>query len=764
MFPAFNRSSQNRATGVNAPLDDQGHTALHIAAGKGDMATVQRLLRIGAHIDQTDKNGQTPLFAAAAQGQAEMVAFLTEKHAKKSHRDQMGRTAVEWAIENGATPAFLEHLAQYGFDFAAAPKTRRTPLHLAASLGRDDLIAPLAARGLDINARDSDGKTPLHLATTGGHLDTMRLLVAAGANAAARDNDIITPLYIAAEKGALDAVDYLLTLPEVRTGINQHANYQNGFTPVMAAAAKNHVAVIDKLAALGADLNKTDNRNRHSLFIAVEAGQTDAVRKLIALGADVGKDVLSNNNKSPMIHWIEENNYREILTLLIQAGANINATDSNGQTALHRACDYMRRDKILPLLQMGAEVNGLNNYGQRPIDEFVDNYSYRNDDAPEIIDALLSAGADPGLSPSPLVMRAPLHVAVESGHMQSTRLLLEKGAAVDVTERSSRQQTPLHMAASNGNSDLGALLLAHGANPQKIDTDGWNALHHAAHGGNERFINLLLDKTEVDINSRDKSGATPLHHACANEKRLAIAALISRGADINAMDDEGLNPLHRAMAEGSDDAVDAYVQTLGAKADYDVLSRAGETPLMYAIKRGIERSVHKLLAAGADVTVQGRNGDSALHTALLDNKASLAMILAEELQKRGINPDILRNKDGHTPLHMAAMADTVGVAEKLIEAGADIHQPDENGETPLHVAARMQNTGMTIFLLQSGAKALVPNKNGETPMDIVMAANHNYLFDIMLPAAIEEEQAQKPPQGTAGTPKPPPQGPRPPAP
>ncbi len=762
MFPAFNNSSKKPPMGVNAPLDERGRTALHLAAEKNDEVAVQRLLRIGANINQPDKQGQTPLFEAVTHKHADMIELLSSRGAKVSHRDQQGRGLAEWAIETKADTTFLDLLAGYGVPFDPAQKTRRTPLHLAAAEGRADLIAGLLLQGIDIDVRDAEGKTPLHLATSAGHIGTMRALIEAGANAALRDNDIVTPLYIAAEKGNTEAVDYLLTLPEVRIGINQHAAYQNGFTPVMVAASKNHVAVIEKLAAVGADLNKTDNQNRHSLFIAVESGQVDAVRKLIALGADVGKDVLSNSNKSPMMHWIDEKHYAEILTQLVEAGANINATDANHQTALHRACDYTRRDKILPLLQMGAEVNGINKSGQRPIDELVDNYSYRNEDMPEVIDALLRAGADPGISPSPLVQRAPLHVAVDAGHVQSTRLLLQKGAQVDVSERSSLEHTPLHLAAENGHRAAGELLIAHGANALKTDTEGRNALHLAARGGHEGFIHLLLEKTAVGINTPDKNGWTPLHHACATEKPLAIILLIAKGADVNAIDNDGMTPLHRAMTEGSDDAIDAYVKALGAQADYDTLSEKGETPLQHAVRRGLERSINKLLAAGADVTAQGSDGQSALHTALLENKHGIGLILTQALQNRGVNPDILRDKNGDNPLHIAARMDANTIAEKLIECGADIHQPNEDGDTPLHIAARHENFSMLSLLVDKGAKVLVPNKKGETPIDIVIAADQGYLFDIMTPAAIIEEQAaaekNQPPKNA------PPQGPRPPAP
>lgn len=797
MHPAFNRSSQKPPQGVNAPLDDRGRTALHLAVEKNDERAVQRLLRLGAHINQTDKQGQTPLFEAAAHKNAGMIDLLTSRGARIDHRDTQGRSIADWAIEKGADALFVDILAGYGAPFEPARTTRRTPLHRAAAEGRSDLIDTLLLQGISINARDSEGKTPLLLAAENGQLDAMRALVARGASPVMRDNDIVTPLHAAAARGDAAAVDFLLTLPEVRTNINQHAAYSSGFTPVMVAASKNHVAVIERLVAHGADVNQTDNQNRHSLFIAVETGQTDAVRKLIALGADAGKDVLSNSNKSPMMHWIHEKDYKQTLALLVEAGADINATDSNGQTALHRACDYMRKEQIPALLQMGAAVNGLNHYGQRPIDELMDNYGYRNEDMPALVSALLAHGADPGISPSPLVQRAPLHVAVEAGHVESTRLLLQKGAPVDVPERSAQHMTPLLMAAENGNRALAEMLLAHGANPAKADAEGRGPLHLAARSGNGAFCEFLHALDGIDLDARDKAGWTPLHHACAREKTSAVRALIGLGADLHATDNDGLTPLHRAMQERSDDVIDAYVQALGGKADFDAPSQNGDTPLMIAVRTGFTRSVDKLLAAGADVTrAQPDTGRTALHIALAERQSGLALSLAVALQARQINPDTLADKDGDTPLHAAMRGHDVLVCEKLIECGADVSRrnaagetplhvalashafgmadlllsagakvdiADNNGDTPLHIAVRAHNAEAVKELLERGARALTPNAAGETPVDIALREELPGIFETLLPAALKEEAGgqdrQSPPAQTDAK-KPP----RPPAP
>ena len=744
MYPSFNKSSRPVGKGINAPLDDNKRTALHIAAADKDEVSLQRLLRIGANLHQADKFGQTPIYDAVKSGNITAVKILANKGARMNHRDDKGRNLLDWAIETGARVEILEVLHDLGTDFNASPKTKQNALHTAAATGRHELFDALVKLGLSVNARDKDGNTPLHLATAGGHTDAMQKLIAMGADANIRNTNIETPLYVAAEKGFDAGIDLLVAIPRVAREVNSHANYSNGFTPLMVAAHKDFPAIIEKLAAVGADMNQTDNRNRNSLYIAAETGNVAAAKKLVRLGADAGKGQLPRGNHTPLLHNIARAQFRDMLAVLVGAGADINAADNSGNTALHRACDNTHTDKIQALLDFGANPNLVNDYGQRPLDELIDNYTYRMTDTPELLAALLKKGADPDISPVAEIEEGPLHLAAQYGHKQSVNLLLQYNALVDGYTRGFSPKTPLLIAAEHGHDDIAAALLAKGASPLKTDGQGRTALHLAAHNGNDDLVKLLLEQPGVDINAVDDFGRTALHHACLREKDDAAKVLLTAGAQSDLYDKNGFTPLQLAIHMGNSDLLPVFAAWQGDKADWNTQTAEKKESLLHlAVHHGIEAPVRKLLDLGADICALNEKGQSPLHIAIADNNSNIADMLLKELDKKNIHPDSLVDKEGNTPLHIAVMEDHTPMARKLLEAGSDITKPNGAGDLPIHIAVKEKNSDMVAFLSrQEEISVLATDKEGKTALQLALESQQERIFNTLLPVAMQEQARQ----------------------
>lgn len=748
MFPSFNKSSRPAGKGINAPLDDNKRTALHIAAADKDEVSLQRLLRIGANPNQTDKFGQTPLFDAVKSGNLSAVKALANKGGRMNHRDDKGRNLIDWAIESGAAPTMLEALHRLGTDFDASPKTKQNALHTAAAAGRTELFEVLAGLGLSVNSRDKEGNTPLHLATAGGHATAMQKLIEMGADPNIRNTNIETPLYVAAEKGFEAGIDVLIALPRVAREVNSHANYSSGFTPLMVAAHKDFPAIIEKLFQVGADINQTDNRNRNSLYIAAETGNVEAAKKLVRLGADAGKGQLPRSNHTPLLHNISRAQYREMLAVLIGAGADINATDNSGNTALHRACDMTQTDKIQALLDFGANPNLVNDYGQRAIDELIDNYGYRMTDTPEIIAALLKKGASPDISPVAEVEEGPLHQAAQYGHRQSVELMLQHNAMVDSYTRGFAPKTALLLAAEHGHTEVAAALLEKGANPLKTDGQGRNALHLAAHNGNADLVKLLLEQKGMDVNGVDDFGRSALHHACLREKDDAAKILLAAGADADLYDKNGFTPLQLAVHMGNTDILPVFAEWQGDKADWNTRTAEKQESLLHlAVRHGMEAPVRKLIDLGADICTANEKGQSPLHLAIADNNSGIVDMLLKEMDKKNIHPDSLADKEGNTPLHIAVLNDHTPMVRRLQESGADLAKRNGAGDMPIHIAVREKHVDIVSFLVkQENISVLAPDKDGKTALQLALEGQNERIFSALLPVAMEEQskQAEKP--------------------
>ncbi|RMJ28287.1 Ankyrin repeat protein [Aspergillus sp. HF37] len=193
------------------------------------------------------------------------------------------------------------------------------------------------------------------------------------------------------------------------------------------------------------------------------------------------------------------NGHENVVRLLLELGANVAATDSEGETALHAAA--------------GGGDMGINAAAARADGEAVD---------------------------SP----------VSSGHETVVRLLLEKGA--DVQAALGAGETPLHYASSSGNITILNLLLDGGASASSVEHYRESTpLHFAALYNNEWAIKPLLENS-ADVMDQDFVGHTPLHFAAENGNIEAVRLLLEYGADATAsvFDEPDQTPLY--YAEGND--------------------------------------------------------------------------------------------------------------------------------------------------------------------------------------------------------------------
>ncbi|XP_026853801.2 ankyrin repeat and SOCS box protein 16 [Electrophorus electricus] len=212
-----------------------------------------------------------------------------------------------------------------------------------------------------------------------------------------------------------------------------------------------------------------------------------------------------------------------------------------------------------------------------------------------------------------------------------------------------KQTSALRLAASEGHYGCVEELLFRGA---EVDADpgGRTALHDACSGGHHACVKLLLDHgADPDVFAAD--GNAPLHLCSTADTYLCVDLLVSSGADVNvAQRDSCLTPLHVACRRGLQEHVEIL---LAHGANVGAQSREGETPLNAACA-GAERPseaarylrvVQTLLAAGADARTAGRKQHTALHNAC----GNCSRRIADLLLQHGAQADAT-NAAGHTPM------------------------------------------------------------------------------------------------------------------
>ena len=394
-----------------------------------------------------------------------------------------------------------------------------------------------------------------------------------------------------------------------------------------------------------------------------------------------------------------EHRDKAAIRTLLQTGADVNAAQVDGTTALHWAAYNDDVETVALLVRAGANVNAVNRYGVPPLAQACTNGSEA------IVNRLLEAGADANAT-------------------------MKGGESV------------LMLAARSGDIETVKVLLARGANPQSRERLGQTALMWAAAEGHTAIVRALID-AGADINVTLDSGFKAFFFAVRGGHLDTVRAFLAAGADVNAMMQRPQNAPGRGGRGGG---------RLGA------LRGAGTSPLILAVQNAHFELAIALIDAGADPN-DVRTGFTPLHMIAGLRKPDSSDIsdpappagsgrlssadFVREIVKRGANVNFRLPKgapkqpntsssiasEGATPLLFAADRADVPLMKLLLELGADPLIPNFNNTTPLLAAAGVgtnepqeeageesEAVEAVKLLLDRGADVNTVDKNGDTAM------------------------------------------------
>jgi len=189
---------------------------------------------------------------------------------------------------------------------------------------------------------------PLNTACKLGYLDIVKILCESGCNVNIIDDLNTTPLHDAALKGFSDIVVYLCGRPDIDINITRTGAY-DGQTALMYAAWKCSDTAVQALITAQADVNMHAINNGYTaLMYAIfnEVSPANIFRVLLAAGADIDASEL---DEKTALHLACENNELELVKLLCESGANINAVGMYNITPLMFAAYYSSSDIVIYL-------------------------------------------------------------------------------------------------------------------------------------------------------------------------------------------------------------------------------------------------------------------------------------------------------------------------------------------------------------------------------------------------------------------------------
>lgn len=347
----------------------------------------------------------------------------------------------------------------------------------------------------------------------------------------------------------------------------------------------------------------------------------------------------------------------------------------------------------------------------------------------------------------------PLHWAVRGGNDEVVQLLLVHG--VDINAEDDLGFTPLQQSFENRDEVVAQRLLDQDA-VFTIHRFGPNPFYQAAHWGNRRMLNILLERGP-DINEFDSDGIAALHHAVLNGDLASVQLLLELGANSNAISDDPCNkiaPLH-LVPEIHCERMIKLLFDRGA--DLEARDYIGRTPLYVSCQSGFFENVRLLMEMGANMWVKDDSGGTLLHAAVdSGSEAMVQLFLHKGLDfqaKNNAGETLLhqvawsiapkdgiaifrllislgvcineKNHEGSTALHMGAKATYPEIIQPLIEYGANLEARDVSGKTSLHCAILARSKSLMEFchtetiraLIQGGADVSARDNQGYTPLD-----------------------------------------------
>jgi len=420
------------------------------------------------------------------------------------------------------------------------------------------------------------------------------------------------------------------------------------------------------------------------------------------------------------------------LRTLIQKGANVNAADGDGTTALHWASYRDDLEGANLLLRAGAKVNAANDLGATPL------WAASQNGSEAMVRRLLESGANPNLAL--LAGETPVMVASRSGFPIVVELLIAKGANVNV--HGARGQTALMWAVAEKHPDVVKVLLAHSADirarsdvwsqvmavephayrpyNKEIPAGGETALMFAARVGDLASAKLLV-AAGANVNDADAWGVSATTLAAHSDFRDVVEFLLEKGANPNAAPN-GFNALHEAIMHRDEKMASALLDH-GIDANAPLLTwtpnrrsakdfnfepdLVGATPFWLAARFVQPGVMRLLLKHGADPMFvhHGEHMVEGRGTGYQARKEVTTSVMAAVGMGGG--------DSWAQPKASEKEALTLEAVKLALVPGIDINARSTDGKTALDAAKALRYDSVVKFLTENGAKAGTPGGRGQ---------------------------------------------------
>lgn len=496
-------------------------------------------------------------------------------------------TDSDKSIDQDATKLIIEVFAKEGVDFKSETKNgqhlKSNALHLAAKMGNEKLINSLLSLGIDINVSNDSKETPLHVAVEEQNVGVVKLLLSKNAD------------------------------------VNTNAAFGN--SPLDAAVNKKSIPLIELLLSHGANPNSPGSMRQSAFYNSFKLDNTDLIKLFLEHGADV--HVKNTWGRNALHMALNSRCSKEIIELLLTRNLDVNEPGVVEWTPLHDAVSQYSQsveclDIVRLLVERGADVEAKNNHGETAMHIAV------RDKNIKVAEYLSSVGADVNCVKTS-ESSTPLLVALRSGDADTSRHLIEHGA--DPNAQNDKKDSPMSLAINSFKDrdirrELVELLIAKGANVNLRCRGGSTALHRALRRQDVEVFDMLI-AAGASVHPKDSYLRSPLYMAARFNVMPAVSRLLELGADASESDRDNTSILEEAV-HGDNQTIAKLLLRFGADCIED---KRGVT---VAVERGCLNVLKTFVSHGVDVNSTNNRGMTLLDGAVQAEQLKTVEYLLQE--------------------------------------------------------------------------------------------------------------------------------------
>ena len=505
----------------------------------------------------------------------------------------------------------------------------------------------------------------LHRAILENDLDRVKFLLDNGVDLNLQDKDGWAPLHIAIHDGKYyDYFNRVRIKKVLAVQIEKDKSVYENF--------EDEQVVLDIIKSVAdIDLEERIKGNEQTIeefeFYLEKIQETDTKFEIVKLLLEKGADPnIQGDEGWTAVHVAAIFKFHKILELLLESGADSNIQTSEGETALHGAA-YLNLSKSLEiLLKNGADVNIENQDGLTPLDYAITEQSV-------FIRSTHSSCKSSFKEWSHKQSEQVMKIVFFTFLLFSLQALGNEVSSADSNDSKSvtaEKNLDLHFAILENDLSKVKSLLKKGADPNLQDKNGWTPLHTAIHDGKfyDYYNRVLYKKPLIMQTERYRS----FYNKRIESEDVSVLVMIKDMFDFDF--EKAIADNEKAIAE-----MELYIQKIK------------ETDIKFKIAK-------LLLKNGADPTIQGNEGWTAVHTAALFKFHKTLELFLDN----GADVNV-QNDMGETATHVVAYLNLSESLKILLENGADVNIENKQEATPLDYAIKVESLQTADLLFENGA-------------------------------------------------------------